>query len=226
MFLGLLGSMLIRNRLSEIQYGIMTVMAIFFIKEAIMSDLFRELANSYSEQRLLDTRSIFISEGIDAKVARRIISHLLVLDEEKGKPVTVYLNSPGGEINSGFAIFDTIRYINSPVRIVNAGLCASIATIINIAAPKDRRYSLPNAKFLIHQPLIMGQVEGQASDLEITAKEILKTREKINKFLAEECGQPIEKIAEDTIRDFWMTAEEALDYGLISKIITDKKELG
>ena len=190
-----------------------------------MTDLFRELAHSYSEQRLLDTRSIFISEGIDAKVARRIISHLLVLDEEGDKPVTVYLNSPGGEINSGFAIFDTIRYINSPVRIVNAGLCASIATIINIAAHKGRRYSLPNAKFLIHQPLIMGQVEGQASDLEITAKEILKTREKINKFLAEECGQPIEKIAEDTIRDFWMTAEEALDYGLISKIIIDKKEL-
>ena len=190
-----------------------------------MTELFRELTQSYSEQRLLNTRAIFISEGIDAKVARRVISHLLVLDEEGDKPVTVYLNSPGGEINSGFAIFDTIRYINSPVRIVNAGLCASIATIINIAAPKNRRYSLPNAKFLIHQPLIMGQVEGQASDLEITAKEILKTREKINKFLAEECGQDIEKISEDTIRDFWMTAEEALDYGLISKIITDKKEL-
>ena len=191
-----------------------------------MTDLFRELTQSCSEQRLLNSRSIFISEGIDAKVARRAISHLLVLDEEGDDPVTVYLNSPGGEINSGFAIFDTIRYINSPVRIVNAGLCASIATIINIAAPKNLRYSLPNAKFLIHQPLIMGQVEGQASDLEITAKEILKTREKINKFLAEECGQDIEKIAEDTIRDFWMTAEEALDYGLISKIITDKKELG
>ena len=176
-----------------------------------MTELFRELTQSCSEQRLLNTRAIFISEGIDAKVARRVISHLLVLDEE-------------GD-NSGFAIFDTIRYINSPVRIVNAGLCASIATIINIAAPKNRRYSLPNAKFLIHQPLIMGQVEGQASDLEITAKEILKTREKINKFLAEECGQDIEKISEDTIRDFWMTAEEALDYGLISKIITDKKEL-
>lgn len=190
-----------------------------------MTELFRELTQSCSEQRLLNTRAIFISEGIDAKVARRVISHLLVLDEEGDKPVTVYLNSPGGEINSGFAIFDTIRYINSPVRIVNAGLCASIATIINIAAPKNRRYSLPNAKFLIHQPLIMGQVEGQASDLEITAKEILKTREKINKFLAEECGQDIEKISEDTIRDFWMTAEEALDYGLISKIITDKKEL-
>lgn len=190
-----------------------------------MAELFSELTQNYSEQRLLNTRSIFISEGIDARVARRIISHLLVLDEEGDQPVTVYLNSPGGEINSGFAIFDVIRYINSPVRIVNAGLCASIATIINIAAPKDRRYSLPNAKFLIHQPLIMGQVEGQASDLEITAKEILKTREKINKFLAEECGQNIEKIAEDTIRDFWMTAEEALDYGLISKIITDRKEL-
>ena len=118
-----------------------------------------------------------------------------------------------------------MRYVRSPVRLVNTGLCASIATIINIAAPKEQRYSLPNARFLIHQPLIMGQIEGQASDLEITAKEILKLREKINKLLAEACGQSIDRVGEDTTRDYWMTADEALDYGLINKIITSKDEL-
>ena len=190
-----------------------------------MADISEDILRRYSEQKLLETRSIFISEGIDAKVARRVITDLLVLDREASEPITVYLNSPGGEINSGFAIFDAIRYINSTVRIVNAGLCASIATIINVAASKEHRFSLPNAKFLIHQPLIMGHVEGQASDLEITAREILKTREKINKLLAEECGQAVERVSEDTIRDYWMNAEEALDYGLISKIISSKEEL-
>lgn len=190
-----------------------------------MADISEDILRRYSEQKLLETRSIFISEGIDAKVARRVITDLLVLDREASEPITVYLNSPGGEINSGFAIFDAIRYISSTVRIVNAGLCASIATIINVAASKEHRFSLPNAKFLIHQPLIMGHVEGQASDLEITAREILKTREKINKLLAEECGQAVERVSEDTIRDYWMNAEEALDYGLISKIISSREEL-
>ena len=190
-----------------------------------MTSVTDELLKHFSQQRLLEARSIFISEGIDADVARRVISDLLILDEQSNETVNVYLNSPGGEINSGFAIFDTIRYVQSPVRIINAGLCASIATIINISVPKEQRYSLPNARFLIHQPLIMGQVEGQASDLEITAKEILKLREKINKLLAEACGQAIERVAEDTTRDYWMTAQEALDYGLVNKIITSKDEL-
>lgn len=184
-----------------------------------------DLLRHFSEQRLLEARSIFISEGIDAAVARRVISDTLILDEQSDATISVYLNSPGGEINSGFAIFDTLRYVKSPVRVINAGLCASIATIINISVPKERRYTLPNARFLIHQPLIMGQVEGQASDLEITAKEILKLREKINKLLAEACGQSIERVAEDTTRDYWMTAQEALEYGLVSKIITNKDEL-
>lgn len=179
----------------------------------------------FSEQRLLEARSIFISEGIDAAVARRVITDLLVLDEQSNEMINVYLNSPGGEINSGFAIFDTLRYVQSPVRVINTGLCASIATIINISVPKERRYSLPNARFLIHQPLIMGQIEGQASDLEITAKEILKLREKINKLLAEACGQSIDRVAEDTTRDYWMTAQEALDYGLVNKIVIRKDEL-
>lgn len=184
-----------------------------------------DLLRHFSEQRLLEARSIFISEGIDAAVARRVISDTLILDEQSDETISIYLNSPGGEINSGFAIFDTLRYVKSPVRVINAGLCASIATIINISVPKERRYALPNARFLIHQPLIMGQVEGQASDLEITAKEILKLREKINKLLAEACGQSIERVAEDTTRDYWMTAQEALEYGLVSRIITNRDEL-
>lgn len=184
-----------------------------------------DLLRRFSEQRLLEARSIFISEGIDAAVARRVITDLLVLDEQSNEMINVYLNSPGGEINSGFAIFDTLRYVQSSVRVINTGLCASIATIINISVPKERRYSLPNARFLIHQPLIMGQIEGQASDLEITAKEILKLREKINKLLAEACGQSIDRVAEDTTRDYWMTAQEALDYGLVNKIVIRKDEL-
>ena len=191
-----------------------------------MSKLVDELLQHSSEHRLLESRSIFISEGVDAEVARRVIANLLILDEQGHDQISVYLNSPGGEINSGFAIFDTIRFVTAPVRIINTGLCASIATIINIAAQKERRYALPNARFLIHQPLIMGQVEGQASDLEITAREILKIREKINKFLAEACGQSVDRVAEDTTRDFWMTANEALEYGLVSKIVTRKSDLG
>ena len=190
-----------------------------------MTTVTDDLLRLFSEQRLLEARSIFISEGIDAGVARRVISDLLILDEQSNETINVYLNSPGGEINSGFAIFDTLRYVQSPIRVINTGLCASIATIINISVPKEQRYSLPNARFLIHQPLIMGQVEGQASDLEITAKEILKLREKINKLLAEACGQSIDRVAEDTTRDYWMTAQEALEYGLVSKIITSKDEL-
>ena len=190
-----------------------------------MTTVTDDLLRLVSEQRLLEARLIFISEGIDAGVARRAIADLLILDEQSHETISVYLNSPGGEINSGFAIFDTLRYVRSPIRVINTGLCASVATIINISVPKERRYSLPNARFLIHQPLIMGQVEGQASDLEITAKEILKLREKINKLLAEACGQSIDRVAKDTTRDYWMTAQEAMEYGLVSQIITSKDEL-
>jgi ATP-dependent Clp protease protease subunit len=141
------------------------------------------------------------------------------------KPITIYLNSPGGEVSSGFAIFDTIRFINSPVRIVVTGLAASAATIIFCAVKKDRRYTMPNAKFMIHQPSIGGQIYGQASDLEITAREILKTRQKANEILAKECGQPLEKVEVDTTRDYWMSAGEAKEYGLATKIIESISDL-
>ena len=128
-------------------------------------------------------------------------------------------------MNSGFSIYDTIRFINSEVVIITAGLCASIATIINIAVPKERRLTMPNSRFLIHQPLINGQVYGPASDIEITANEIVKTRAKVNECLAEACGQDLKRLEEDTQRDYWMSAEEAIDYGLVHRIVRHKSEL-
>jgi ATP-dependent Clp protease protease subunit len=179
-----------------------------------------QMAQQLTEQRLLDKRTIFISEGINAAVAKRVINQLLTLEYDKpNTPINLFLNSPGGEVNSGFAIYDTIRFLSSDVRIINTGLCASIATIINIAAKKTHRYSMPNCKFLIHQPLIPGQIYGQASDIEIHAREILKTRQKINELLSKECGQPLNKVEKDTTRDYWMNAGEALEYGLVTKII-------
>jgi ATP-dependent Clp protease, protease subunit len=184
------------------------------------------LADQFAEVKLLERRKIFISEAVTSRSAKRFISELLALDAERpGEPIQLYLNSPGGEVNSGFAIYDTIRFISSPVTIINTGLCASIATVINVAVKKERRISMPNARFLIHQPLIPGQVYGQASDLEITAKEILKTREKINKLLAKETGTPLEKVEKDTVRDYWMNAQEALEYGLIGRIAETHKDL-
>jgi ATP-dependent Clp protease protease subunit len=191
----------------------------------VNSDLANGFFELFQDNKLLESRRIFLSEGVNARVAKRVIADLLILDGLGSQPIDLFINSPGGEVNSGFAIFDTIRFLKAPVRIINAGLCASIATIINVAAKRENRYSLPNSRFLIHQPLIMGQVYGQASDLEITARQILLTREKINQLLAAECSQPLDKVAEDTTRDYWMNAKEAVEYGLVSKIIENAKEL-
>ncbi len=184
-----------------------------------------ELAQGSAEYRLLETRSIFISEAINSSVARRVVSNLLFLDSQGKDTIFIYLNSPGGEVNSGFAIYDTIRFIAADVKIINTGLCASIATIINIAVKKANRFSMPNCKFLIHQPLIAGQIYGQASDIEITAREILKTRHLINELLAKECSQELAKVEKDTVRDYWMNAQQATEYGLVTKVITNKKEI-
>ncbi|MBQ47971.1 MAG: ATP-dependent Clp protease proteolytic subunit [Zetaproteobacteria bacterium] len=184
-----------------------------------------QLVTNLTEMKLLESRTLFISEGINAAVAKTVVSQLLALDIESDKPIHMYLNSPGGEVNSGFAIYDTMRFIKSEVKVITTGLCASIATIINCGAPKQHRYSTPNSKFLIHQPLIGGQVQGQASDIEITAREIIKTRAKINKLLSDECGQSLGKVEEDTTRDYWMSAEEAVEYGLASKIIENISDI-
>lgn len=184
-----------------------------------------QIAAHTSEMKLLEKRTIFLFEAVNANVAKRVVNHLLALDTESDKPIYLYINSPGGEVNSGFAIYDGMRFVKSEVRVVNTGLCASIATIINLAVPKDRRFGLPNSRYMIHQPLIGGHIQGQASDLEITAKEIIKTRKKLNELIAEECGQPLEKVEEDTLRDYWMTAEEARDYGLIGRVVKKVTEI-
>ncbi len=191
-----------------------------------MSMDLEQLAGQQSENKLLEKRVIFVSEGINASVQKRVVAHLLALDaQDNTKPMYMYLNSPGGEVNSGFSIYDTMRYVNSEVRVVCTGLCASIATIMLLGAPKKHRYTMPNTRFLIHQPLIGGHIQGQASDLEITAREIIKTRAKINQLLSEECGQPLSKVEEDTVRDYWMNAEEAKSYGLVTKIVANLKEI-
>ena len=191
-----------------------------------MSGIVTELLNYGREGRLLENRSIFISEPVTSNTANKVVGDLLILDSMSSDPIHVYVNSPGGEVNSGFAIYDTIRFVQSPVKIVNCGLCASIATIINVAVDKNERVSLPNSRFLIHQPLISGHVQGSVSEIEITAAQIMKTREKINKVLADACGQELSRLEVDTQRDYWMSAEEALEYGLIGKIVTSKSELG
>lgn len=187
---------------------------------------FEDVINQMGDGRLYAQRAIFISEAIDSSVAKRVVSQLLSLESEKpGAAITIYLNSPGGEVTSGYAIYDTMRFITSEVRVVSLGLTASIATVIFCGAKKSHRYSLPNAKFLIHQPLIPGQIRGQATDLEITARDILKTRDRINELLSKECGQPLDRVEKDTSRDYWMTATEALEYGLVTKIIENIKDI-
>ena len=189
------------------------------------TELGKQLATELKDARLIDTRTVLISEPITSRTAERVIRDLLILDETNQNPIKVYMNSPGGEVNSGLAIHDTIRFLRSEVSIINCGLCASIATIINLAAKKENRYSMPNTEFLIHQPLISGQVIGAASDLEITANQILKTRERINNIIAKECGRPLKQVEEDVSRDHWLTAEEARSYGLVSKVVQTKKEI-
>ena len=191
-----------------------------------MSMDLEQLAGQQSENKLLEKRVIFVSEGINSAVAKKVVNNLLAMDaQDNSKPIYMYLNSPGGEVNSGFAIYDTMRFIESEVRVVCTGLTASIGTIILLGAPKKHRYTMPNTRFLILQPLIGGHVQGQASDLEITAREIIKTRSKINQMLATECGQPLAKVEEDTTRDYWMNAEEAKTYGLVTKIVANIKEI-
>ena len=181
---------------------------------------------SVLHERLLGSRTIHLFGAVTNEVANRVVSALLLLDAEDSEaPITLVQNSPGGSVNDGMAIYDTMRYVQAPVRVLCVGLTASIATITLLGADKKDRLSLPNTRFLIHQPLIPGNIVGPASDLEITAQEILKTRAKINEMLAEETGQPLERVKVDTQRDYWMNAEEALEYGLISRVVSSAADL-
>jgi ATP-dependent Clp protease protease subunit len=177
-------------------------------------------------ERLIKSRILQVTGPIDDKVAARVVSELLVLEaDDAAAPITMYVNSPGGSVTAGFAIYDVMRFVKPDIRVICTGLAASIATVILLGAPKHLRLSLPNTRLLIHQPLIPMTVYGPASDLEITAAEIMKTRARINRLLAEETGKSLDRIEADTQRDYWLTAEEAVEYGLISRVVTGRDEV-
>ena len=175
--------------------------------------------------RLLKERIIFLSEQVDSASASVVIAQLLFLDaEDPGKDIYLYINSPGGSITDGMAIYDTMQYIKSDVCTICVGLAASMGSVLLAAGKKGKRYALPNSEVLIHQPLIAGGgLSGQTTEIKIHADHMVKTREKLNKLLSERTGQPLEVIDRDTERDNYMTAEEALKYGLIDGIM-DKRQ--
>lgn len=173
--------------------------------------------------RLLKARTILISGPIEEELAERVISQALILDAESHEPIKVFVTTPGGAVDVGFAIHDILKYVESEVVCVGAGYVASMGVPIMLAARKERRFALPNTRFMMHQP--SAGAAGQAKDIRITAQEILKVRERLNQLIADETGQPLDKISTDSDRDFWMSAEEALEYGLISKVVANSQEI-
>ncbi|MGG0736277.1 ATP-dependent Clp endopeptidase proteolytic subunit ClpP [Niallia taxi] len=171
--------------------------------------------------RLLKDRIIMLGEEINDHVANNIVAQLLFLAaDDPDKDISIYINCPGGSTTAGFAIFDTMQYIKPDVRTICTGMAASFGALLLLAGTKGKRYALPNSEIMIHQPL--GGARGQATEIEITAKRILKLREQINYIMAERTGQTVEKIAVDTDRDYFMSAEEAKDYGIIDEIVLPK----
>jgi len=168
---------------------------------------------------LLKQRIIFLGAPIDGNVANLIVAELLYLEhEDPEKEISLYINSPGGTISAGLAVYDTMQLIRAPVSTIAVGMTASMGTILLCAGAKGRRYALPNATIHIHQP--WGGVQGQAVDIEIEARRILRERERLNRILSEKTGQPLERIVQDTDRNYWMTAQEAVDYGIVDEVLT------
>lgn len=172
--------------------------------------------------RLLEERIIFVTGPIETQMANLIVGQLLFLEHKApNKDIQLYINSPGGEVTAGMAIFDTMNYIKSDVSTICVGMAASMGAVLLAAGTKGKRYALPNADVMIHQP--SGGAQGMASDIEITAKKILETKMRLNQILADATGQPLEIIERDTDRDRWLNAEEAKQYGLVDQVITSMK---
>jgi len=173
--------------------------------------------------KMLKTRTILLSGEIRKGLAEKTIRQLLLMETSGDEPVKIFIDSPGGDVDAGYAIFDMIRFIKPPVYTIGMGLVASAAAIIQLAAPKERRLGLPNSHYLIHQPL--SGIRGVATDIEIHARELDKLREKINRLIADETGVSFKQVEKDTDRDYWMSAQEAVSYGLISRVVTNKEEI-
>jgi ATP-dependent Clp protease protease subunit len=177
------------------------------------------------EHRLLKQRKVLIFGAINDKVARDVTGRLLALAGASGEPIDVYVNSPGGHVESGDTIHDMIRFVDgeAPVRMIGTGWVASAGALIYLAGKKERRFCLPQTRFLLHQP--MGGVRGPAVDIDIEAREIIKMRERLNRMIAAETGQSYEKVARDTDRNYWMSAEEAIAYGMTTRVISTLADL-
>jgi ATP-dependent Clp protease protease subunit len=173
--------------------------------------------------RLLKSRSVLLSGEINKRLAERVIKQLILLEADAEDPIRVFIDSPGGDADAGYAIFDMLRFVTPPVVTIGMGLVASAAAIVLLAAPGERRVGLPNSHYLIHQPL--SGIRGVATEIEIHARELEKLRSKINEMIAEETGQSLEKVERDTDRDYWLSADEAQEYGLVSRIIASRSEL-
>ncbi|MDH4128513.1 MAG: ATP-dependent Clp protease proteolytic subunit [Spirochaetota bacterium] len=188
----------------------------------------KDKAGSMSD-KLLKARKIIISSEVDSKLANKVVNQLLLLEEDDPeKPITIFINSPGGEIFSGFAIFDMMKFVKPIIKTVVIGFAASMGSILALGAEHGHRYALTNAMFLIHQPLISGVYRGSAADIEIQAKEMINTKNRIINLYVESTGKTYDEIKKDIDRDFWMTAEQAAKYGpkaLIDKVITSTSEL-
>jgi ATP-dependent Clp protease protease subunit len=169
------------------------------------------------QEKLLETRTILIYGQVDQEMAQKVTERLLVLAADSDEDIKIFINSQGGHVESGDTIFDMIRFIRPRVKIMGTGWVASAGALIYAAPPQEDRYSLPNTRFLLHQP--MGGVRGSAADISIEAEEIVKMRQRLNEIFANQTGQPIEKVKRDTERNYWMSAAEAHEYGLVGKII-------
>ena len=175
------------------------------------------------QNALFKSRTVLIFGEIDMRLAERVTAQLTAMSAESDKPIRMIINSPGGHVESGDTIHDMIRFCGAPVKVVGTGWVASAGVSIFLGAAKEHRFALPNTRFMLHQPA--GGMRGQASDIQIEAEEIIKMQERVNRMIAKETGQPYEKIVKDTQRNFWMSAEEAVNYGLVGKIITDASEV-
>jgi ATP-dependent Clp protease protease subunit len=179
--------------------------------------------NAFLEEKTFKSRTVLVFGVINDVLAGDVAKRLIALSGESNDPITMLVSSPGGHVESGDVIHDIIRFIEAPVNMVGSGWVGSAAVNVYLSVPKERRFCLPNTRFLIHQP--SGGVGGQASDIAIQAREIIRIRERIAKVISKETGQPLERVVNDIDRDYWMSSDEAVEYGLVSKIIVNQREL-
>ncbi len=183
----------------------------------------KEQATDINSDKFLQTRSVMLSGEIDKESADKVIRQMLILEAESEEPIRVFINSPGGDVDAGLAIYDMARFIKNDVYMIGMGLIASAATLVLLAVPAEHRFGLPNSSYLIHQP--MSRMEGVATDIEIYTKQLEKTRDRLNSIISGQTGQPLDVVRRDTDRDYWLDVQEALTYGLVSKIVKNRREI-